>query len=126
MAERIVCAGLQVDKALHDLLVNDIAPGTGVTPQAFWEGLAAILSDMMPRNAELLQIREAMQAQLDTWHREHSGTSFDPVTYKAFLEEIGYLLPQPAPFRITTENVDAEIAHTAGPQLVVPVMNARF
>ena len=126
MAERIVCAGLQVDKALHDLLVNDIAPGTGVTPQAFWEGLAAILSDMMPRNAELLQIREAMQAQLDTWHREHPGASFDPVTYKAFLEEIGYLLPQPAPFQITTDNVDAEIARTAGPQLVVPVMNARF
>ena len=126
MAERIICAGLQVDKALHDLLVNDIAPGTGVTPQAFWEGLAAILSDMMPRNAELLQVREAMQAQLDEWHREHSGPSFDPAAYKAFLEEIGYLLPQPAPFQVTTDNVDAEIAHTAGPQLVVPVMNARF
>ena len=126
MAERIICAGLQVDKALHDLLVNDIAPGTGVTPQAFWEGLAAILSDMMPRNAALLQVREAMQAQLDEWHREHSGPSFDPAAYKAFLEEIGYLLPQPAPFQVTTDNVDAEIAHTAGPQLVVPVMNARF
>ena len=126
MADRIHCAGLQVDKALHDLLVNDIAPGTGIAPEAFWQGLADILRDLMPRNAELLAIRDTMQAKLDAWHRQHPGASFDPSAYRAYLEEIGYLLPQPASVTVTTQNVDDEIATLAGPQLVVPVMNARF
>ena len=126
MTERVNCAGLQVDPALHQLLEQEIAPGTGVAPNDFWAALAAIVADFMPRNRELLQIREDMQSKLDDWHRSHPGSDFDRSAYRNFLEEIGYLLPQPAPFQITTDNVDAEIAHIAGPQLVVPVMNARY
>ena len=126
MADRISCAGLQVDKALHDLLVERIAPGTGVSPEHFWQSLADILRDLAPKNAAMLAIRDDMQAKIDAWHREHPGADYDAAAYKAFLEEIGYLLPAPAPFEITTENVDDEIASIAGPQLVVPVMNGRF
>ena len=126
MAERIDCAGLQVDAGLHALLENDILPGTDVCPDQFWSGLAAILSDMMPRNAELLDIRADMQSKLDHWHREHPKNAFNAGQYKSFLEEIGYLLPQPEQVQVTTTRVDEEIARVAGPQLVVPVMNARF
>lgn len=126
MAERIDCAGLQVDAGLHALLENDILPGTDVSPDQFWSGLAAILTDMMPRNAELLDIRADMQSKLDHWHREHPKNAFNAGQYKAFLEEIGYLLPQPEQVQVTTTQVDEEIARVAGPQLVVPVMNARF
>ena len=126
MTERIHCAGLQVDKALHDLLVQHIAPGAGVTPETFWQGMAAILRDMMPRNAELLQIREDMQAKLNAWHHQHPGAAYDKAAYKTFLYEIAYLLPEPTAVQVTTDNVDIEISHTPGPQLVVPVMNARF
>ncbi|WP_435217362.1 malate synthase G [Luminiphilus sp. nBUS_07] len=126
MAERIDCAGLQVDAGLHALLENNILPGTDVSPDQFWAGLAAILSDMMPRNAELLDIRADMQSKLDHWHREHPKNAFNAGQYKSFLEEIGYLLPQPEQVQVTTTRVDEEIARVAGPQLVVPVMNARF
>ena len=126
MAERIDCAGLQVDAGLHALLENDILPGTDVSPDQFWAGLAAILNDMMPRNAELLDIRADMQSKLDHWHREHPKNAFNAGQYKSFLEEIGYLLPQPEQVQVTTTRVDEEIARVAGPQLVVPVMNARF
>jgi malate synthase len=126
MTERVNCAGLQVDAALHQLLEQDIAPGTGVSPQDFWTALASIVADFMPRNRELLQIREDMQAQLDQWHKAHPGSDFDRSAYRNFLEEIGYLLPQPEQVQVTTDNVDPEIAHIAGPQLVVPVMNARY
>ena len=126
MAERIDCAGLQVDAGLHALLENDILPGTDVSPDQFWAGLAAILSDMMPRNAELLDIRANMQSKLDHWHREHPKNAFNAGQYESCLEEIGYLLPQPEQVQVTTTRVDEEIARVAGPQLVVPVMNARF
>ena len=126
MAERIDCAGLQVDAGLHALLENDILPGTNISPDQFWSGLAAILSDMMPRNAEMLDIRADMQSKLDHWHREHPKNAFNAGQYKSFLEEIGYLLPQPEQVQVTTTRVDEEIARVAGPQLVVPVMNARF
>ena len=126
MAERIDCAGLQVDAGLHALLEHDILPGTDVSPDQFWSGLAAILTDMMPRNAELLDIRANMQSKLDHWHREHPKNAFNAGQYKSFLEEIGYLLPQPEQVQVTTTRVDEEIARVAGPQLVVPVMNARF
>lgn len=124
--ERVNCAGLQVDKALHELLETQIAPGTGISPATFWQGMADILEDFAPRNRALLDIRDAMQSQIDAWHQANPGPDYDKAAYKAFLQEIGYLLPSPAPFSITTENVDAEIAHVAGPQLVVPIMNARF
>lgn len=126
MAERIQCAGLAVDSALHALLVEEILPGTGVEPDTFWRDFAALLADLMPRNAHLLEVREALQSQLDAWHREHPQDRFDALAYKTFLEDIGYLLPQPDGVQVVTANVDDEIARVAGPQLVVPVMNARF
>jgi malate synthase len=126
MAERIDCAGLQVDAGLHALLENDILPGTAVSSDQFWSGLATILTEMMPRNAELLEIRADMQSKLDNWHREHPKDVFNADEYKTFLEDIGYLLPQPKHVQVTTTHVDEEVAQVAGPQLVVPVMNARF
>jgi malate synthase len=126
MNNRVDCAGLQVDERLHALLEQEIIPGTGIDTAVFWQGLADLLSDFMPRNAELLQVRESLQAQLDAWHRQQAGKAIEPAAYRAFLEEIGYLLPQPKDVQVTTDNVDAEIARIAGPQLVVPVMNARF
>ena len=126
MDNRVDCAGLQVDERLHALLEQEIIPGTGIDTAVFWQGLADLLSDFMPRNAELLQVRESLQAQLDAWHRQQAGKAVEPAAYRAFLEEIGYLLPQPRDVQVTTDNVDDEIARIAGPQLVVPVMNARF
>ncbi|MEK9933070.1 MAG: malate synthase G, partial [Luminiphilus sp.] len=126
MTHRIECAGLQVDEALHALLVNDIAPGTGVDPDTFWQGVADIWATLGPENQGLLAERESLQKQIDQWHRQRKGEAFDAVAYEAFLRKIGYLHPEPEPFSISTENVDAEIAHIAGPQLVVPVMNARY
>jgi len=126
MTHRIECAGLQVDETLHALLVNDIAPGTGVDPDAFWQGVADIWATLGPENQRLLAERESLQKQIDQWHRDRKGKAFDAAAYEAFLREIGYLHPEPEPFSISTENVDAEIAHIAGPQLVVPVMNARY
>ena len=126
MTHRIECAGLQVDAVLHALLVNDIAPGTGVDPDAFWHGVADIWATLGPENQRLLAERESLQKQIDQWHRAYKGEAFDAGAYEAFLREIGYLHPEPEPFSISTENVDAEIAHIAGPQLVVPVMNARY
>lgn len=107
-------------------MVNDeVAPGTGISPDDFWAAFADILKDLAPKNRELLQKRETIQAQIDDWHRANAG-KFDAVAYKAFLQEINYLLPEPADFNVATENVDEEIAALAGPQLVVPVMNARY
>ena len=126
MTHRIECAGLQVDAVLHALLVNDIAPGTGVDPDAFWHGVADIWATLGPENQRLLAERESLQKQIDQWHRAYKGEAFDAGAYEAFLREIGYLHPEPEPFSISSENVDAEIAHIAGPQLVVPVMNARY
>ena len=126
MAERIACAGLQVDAGLHRLVETDILPGTDISSHQFWSGLANILKDLMPRNAELLNIRSDMQAKLDAWHRDHPKDAFNAEEYKAFLQRVGYLLPQPDAVQVTTRNVDREVAQVAGPQLVVPVMNARF
>nr|MBP6701836.1 malate synthase G [Halioglobus sp.] len=126
MTERIQRGGLRVAPVLCELLEADIAPGTGVTAQQFWQGLEAIVNELEPRNRELLATRETMQAQLDAWHRANPGAGYDRVAYKAFLREIGYLLPEGEDFAISTENVDPEVATLAGPQLVVPVMNARY
>ncbi len=126
MSERIQVGGLKVDAELHQLLEQDIAPGTGVEPAAFWQALAAVVSELGPRNRELLRVRDEMQAQIDAWHRAHPGPDYDAAAYRAFLEEIGYLLPEGADFQISTQNVDEEVATLAGPQLVVPVMNARY
>ena len=112
--------------SFHSLLVNEIAPGTGIDPDHFWQGVADIWAALGPENQRLLGERDALQTQIDQWHRDHQGEAFDADAYEAFLREIGYLHPEPAPFSITTDNVDPEIAQIAGPQLVVPVMNARY
>ena len=126
MSARIECAGLQVDPEIHALLENEILPGTGIEAAAFWQALADIVKTFTPRNRELLAIRDELQANISAWHKANPGADYDRAAYKAMLEDIDYLLPQPAPFKIATQNVDPEIAEIAGPQLVVPVMNARY
>ena len=124
--KRFSRAGLQVAEQLDRLVAEQVAPGTGVDVDTFWQGLADILAELGPRNRALLARRDELQAAIDAWHLARKGQALDPAEYKAFLQEIGYLLPEPAPFTISTTNVDEEIARVAGPQLVVPVMNARF
>jgi malate synthase len=126
MSERIAKGGLQVARELHELLERDILPGTGIRSDQFWQGFEQILTDLTPRNRELLAKRDDFQAQIDDWHQRHPGVDYDREAYRTFLQDIGYLLPEGEDFSITTENVDEEIAHIAGPQLVVPVMNARY
>ncbi|MDF2181227.1 malate synthase G [Neptuniibacter sp. CAU 1671] len=126
MSQRVTSGGLQVAQALYDFVNNEALPGTGVTSEQFWAGFDAIVHDLAPRNRELLAKRDAIQAQIDEWHRARKGQAFDLAAYKSFLTEIGYLLPEGEDFTATTANVDPEMATMAGPQLVVPVMNARF
>ena len=126
MTDRNEVAGLQVATELYDLVENQIAPGTGVDTATFWQGLADILTDLVPKNRALLARRDELQVQIDDWHRARTGQQHNDAEYKAFLEEIGYLVPEGGDFEITTANVDAEIGLLAGPQLVVPVMNARY
>ena len=126
MTNRIQRGGLQVATVLNTLLEDDILPGTGITANQFWTGFEGILNVLVPRNRELLSVREALQAKIDNWHTEHPGAGYRKAEYKAFLQEIGYLLPEGDDFTISTENVDPEVAILAGPQLVVPVMNARY
>lgn len=124
--DRIELGGLKVAKPLAAFVAEEAAPGTGIDPAAFWSGFAAILRELAPRNAALLAKRDALQARIDAWHAARRGQPHDPAAYEAFLREIGYLLPPPAPFTVRTANVDDEIARIAGPQLVVPVSNARY
>ena len=118
--------GLQVASELADFIEQRALPGTGIAADAFWVGAADIFARFAPQNATLLEQRDLIQAEIDGWHAQRAGLAIDQTAYQAFLKSIGYLVDEPAPFRVTTENVDAEIATTAGPQLVVPVLNARF
>ena len=126
MIARVEAGGFAVAKCLHDLIEGEIAPGTGVEPGQFWRAFADIVRDLGPRNRMLLDRRNELQTQIDTWHAECAAQPLDPAEYRAFLESIGYLLPTGEDFRIETANVDDEIALIAGPQLVVPVDNARY
>ncbi|GAA5049307.1 malate synthase G [Nocardia callitridis] len=126
MTERIQVGGLQVASVLHEFVENQALPGTGVDSAAFWAGAEGIINDLAPRNRALLAERDEIQGKVDAWHAEHPGVDYDKAAYKKFLTEVGYLRPAPADFQITTANVDTEISETAGPQLVVPVSNARF
>ncbi|MBP8885451.1 MAG: malate synthase G [Pseudomonas sp.] len=126
MTERVQVGGLQVAKVLYDFVNNEAIPGTGIAADQFWAGAAAVIKDLAPKNRALLAKRDELQAQIDAWHQARKGQAHDAAAYKAFLQEIGYLLPEPEDFQATTANVDEEIARLAGPQLVVPVMNARF
>jgi len=123
---RVNRSGLAVAAELDALVKDRIAPGTGVSVDAFWAGFAKTLDVLGPVNRQLLARRDEMQAKIDGWHLDHKGKAHDALAYKAFLREIGYLVEPPPAFRIDTANVDAEIALMAGPQLVVPVMNARY
>lgn len=118
--------GLQVAAPLVEFIERDALPGTGVDANKFWSGFGAIYAEFAPRNAALLAKRDDLQARIDAWHLARTGQAHDATAYRKFLTDIGYLVPEPAPFRITTANVDAELATLAGPQLVVPVLNARF
>ena len=126
MTERVDRHGLKVARELDDFINAEALPGTGVDGDAFWSGFSAIVGDLTPKNRALLAKRDELQSVIDAWHRERRGQRHDPEAYKAFLTEVGYLVPEGGDFEIATANVDAEIATTAGPQLVVPVMNARF
>ena len=126
MTERVTAGGLQIARPLYDFIQERAIPGTGVDPEAFWEGFGEIVRDLGPLNRRLLEQRDAIQARMDEWCRAHRGQPLDMAEYKAFLGEIGYLVAEGEPFQIGTSNVDDEIARVAGPQLVVPVNNARY
>ena len=134
MTERITKNRLQVASGLCQFIETKVLPGTGVTPAKFWKGFDAIVADLAPKNIALLAERDRLQTELDTWHQAHPGpiTTGDPSNpadmthYRAFLEKIGYLVPVPKTARISTSKVDAELAKQAGPQLVVPILNARY
>ncbi|GAB2605655.1 malate synthase G [Nitrincola alkalisediminis] len=124
--QRIQVENLQVAETLYDFINNEALPGTGVDQVAFWKAFDQIIQDLAPKNRELLAKRDAIQAQLDEWYAARKGQLLNMTEYKAFLSEIGYLLPEGDDFTATTTNVDPEMATLAGPQLVVPVMNARY
>ena len=126
MSNTVEVAGLTVARVLHDFLDKEALPGTGVTPDRFWTAYAAILKDLGPRNAALLAKRDALQAKIDAWHKAHPAKPVDLAAYTGFLKEIGYLLPEGPAFAVGTTGVDAEFGQIAGPQLVVPVSNARY
>lgn len=126
MSNTVSKAGLTVDAALAEFAEREVLGPLGHDPDRFWQGFADLLAAFAPRNRTLLAKRDELQARIDAWHIERRGQPHDPEAYCRFLEQIGYLVPEPAPFVIGTENVDPEIATMAGPQLVVPVLNARF
>ena len=126
MTDRTQVHSLQVATELHRFINEQVLPGTGVAPEAFWKGFDEIVNDLAPRNAALLAERDRLQAELDTWHKAHPGPITDMAGYQQFLTQIGYLVEQPKDAKATTTNVDAELAIQAGPQLVVPILNARY
>ena len=125
MTDYVETHSLNVDPSLHAFVVEKALPGTGIEPDHFWSAFSAIVHELAPRNRELLARRDDLQAQIDAWHKEN-GAPADLGAYEGFLRSIGYLLPEGPSFKVSTENVDPEIAKIAGPQLVVPVMNARY
>lgn len=126
MTDFINCHGLKVAPALQRFVDSDVLPGTGLDSQTFWGGFAALVHELAPINRALLAERDRLQTELDTWHRTHPGPVADMPAYRAFLSEIGYLQPQPENVKVSTRNVDTEISLQAGPQLVVPAVNARY
>ncbi|MBT8388084.1 MAG: malate synthase G, partial [Altererythrobacter sp.] len=126
MTEHVSRAGVSIDAKLATFLEAEVLMPLGRDVDAFWQGFAALLEKFAPRNEALLLKREDLQSTIDSWHKERAGQPHDLTEYKAFLERIGYLVPEPDDFTIGTENVDPEIATMAGPQLVVPILNARF
>ena len=123
MVER---GGLRVAEELASFIESEALPGTGIAAAAFWDGAAAIFARFAPENAALLATRERLQTAIDDWHTARAGQPLDQPAYQAFLRDIGYLVDEPAPFTVAPTGVDAEVATIAGPQLVVPILNARF
>src|SRR5690606_3834387 len=121
-------AGLSVHPALRAFVEGEVLPSARIEPTAFWSGLAAIIAELAPRHRELLAVRDELQAQIDAWHRDRKGQPHDSAAYEQFLRDIGCLVPAPAAdaYAVATKNVDAEIGTLAGPQLVVPLSNARY
>ena len=126
MTDRVTVGNLRVAKVLYDFINNEALPGTDIDPDSFWAGVDKVVTDLGPQNQDLLARRDDLQAQIDKYHRQHVIERLDPEKYKQFLTDIGYLLPEPDDFTISTAGVDDEITTTAGPQLVVPILNARF
>ncbi|MGZ5364274.1 MAG: malate synthase G [Mycobacterium sp.] len=126
MNDRVKVGNLRVAQVLYDFVNDEALPGTGLDPDTFWSGVDKVVADLTPKNEELLARRDDLQARIDKWHRQRVIEPLDPEAYRQFLTEIGYLLPEPDDFTITTAGVDDEITTTAGPQLVVPILNARF
>ena len=126
MTERVTVGNLRVAPVLYDFVNNEALPGTDIDPDTFWSGVDKVVADLTPKNQELLARRDDLQAQIDKWHRARVIGGFSADEYKQFLVDIGYLEPEPDDFTITTAGVDDEITTTAGPQLVVPILNARF
>ncbi|CAM4353013.1 malate synthase G [Comamonas aquatilis] len=126
MTDRTQVHGLQIATDLYNFVNTQVLPGTGVDQQAFWAGFDSIVADLAPKNAALLAERDRLQVELDSWHKANPGPIADMPAYRAFLTSIGYLVEQPKDAKATTENVDAELAVQAGPQLVVPILNARY
>ncbi len=125
MSNYIQVGNLRVAKVLHDFVNTKVLPDTGVEQAQFWGGFDTLIHDLAPKNKALLARRDELQEQINTWHKENKGNT-DFAAYKSFLEEIGYLEPKVEPFKVSTENVDDAIALQAGPQLVVPINNARY
>ena len=126
MTERITRHRLQIAAELHDFIESEALPGTGVDAATFWSGFDALVHDLAPRNRELLARRDELQARIDEWHRANPGPIADPNAYENFLREIGYLQAEPGEVTLATSNIDAEFSQQAGPQLVVPITNARY
>src|SRR6202008_1504066 len=126
MTDRGSVGNLRVARVLHDFVNNEALPGTDIDPDSFWAGVDKVVADLTPQNQDLLNRGDELQAHIDRWHRQRVIGPLDPEAYQQFLREIGYLLPEPDDFTISTSGVDPEITTTAGPQLVVPVTNARF
>src|SRR5216110_1765232 len=126
MAKTIEISGLRIDEKLYDLVRDEIAPGTGVDADEFWQSLAAIVRDLGPKNRALLEKRDELQNQIDRYHLARKGEPFKQEEYTAFLKQIGYLVEEGGDFQVRTANVDPEITVIPGPQLVVPLDNARY
>ncbi len=126
MTDRTACGGLEVASELYRFITDEAIPGTGIDAREFWTGIDALIHELAPVNRQLIAKRDLLQEKIDSYHKARIGKPHNASEYKAFLEEIGYLLPEPPNVSVNTENVDPEVATTAGPQLVVPVMNARY
>ena len=126
MTDRVSVGNLRIARVLHDFVNKEALPGTDIDPDSFWAGVDKVVTDLSPQNQDLLNRRDELQAQIDRWHKQRVIAPVDVDAYRDFLTEIGYLQPEPEDFTITTSGVDDEIKTMAGPQLVVPVLNARF